>query len=64
MIVCLGYRSIPAFANIRLSDGLAALNCASGISLRSFIGSSVLLDNASLLNRSALLGLPRGHCLL
>jgi len=43
MIVCLGYRSISAFANIRPSDGLAALNSASGI-FRILIESCVLLD--------------------
>jgi hypothetical protein len=32
MIECLDYRPLPLFANIRPSDGLAALNCASGIS--------------------------------
>jgi hypothetical protein len=37
MTVCLGYRSLSAFANIHLSEGLAALNCASGISLRSLL---------------------------
>ena len=42
MIVCLDYRSVSALANIRASDGLAALNCTCGI-LRS-VRSCVILD--------------------
>jgi hypothetical protein len=46
----------PLFANIRPSDGLAALSRASGIPSRSLLG--FVSDNASHLNRSALLALP------
>ena len=43
MPVCLGYHSVFAFASIRFSDGLAALNCTRGISSKSF-GDCVLFN--------------------